>query len=164
MIEGFAIGLNWLNDTQMAEAIRDSAWLFPIFETAHVIAIVFVVGSILRLDLRLLGLIQRHRPVTEISEDMLPYTWTGFLFAAIFGFLLWASKPITYLEMAFFDVKLILLLLAGLNMLYFQFATWKTVGQWDHASVPPTSARFAGGLSMAFWISIVVCGRFMGFV
>jgi len=156
--------LQWLNDTPMAEAIRDSAWLFPAIETVHVVAIVFVVGSITRLDMRLMGLIQKHRPVTEISDEMLPYTWTSFVIAAIFGILLWTSKPIAYVGIAFFDVKMILMVLAGLNMLYFKFVTLKTVAQWDRAPLPPSSVRFAGAISMAFWVSVVVCGRFIGFV
>jgi hypothetical protein len=164
MIEWIVGILQSLHDTAIAEALRESAWLFPAVETAHVLALVFVFGSIARLDLRLMGLVQRHRAVTEIAEEMLPYTWVSFVFAAIFGLLLWVSKPIVYVEMVFFDVKLILMALAGLNMLYFQVVTLKTVGQWDRALIPPSSARLAGGMSMAFWASVVVCGRFMGFV
>ena len=164
MIGWFVSALQWLNDTAMAEAIRDSVWLFPAIETVHVVAIVFVVGSIARLDLRLMGLIQRHRPVTEMSEEMLPYTWTSFAIATIFGLLLWASKPITYLGIAFFDMKFILMFLAGINMLYFHFVTFRTVAQWDRASMPPPSVRAAGTISMAFWVSIVICGRFIGFM
>ena len=80
------------------------------------------------------------------------------------GLLLFASKPIAYLGMAFFDVKLILIMLAGLNMLYFENVTFKTVSQWDRDPLPPASARLSGGLSLAFWLSVVVCGRLMGFV
>jgi hypothetical protein len=164
MFDAINAGLQWLNDTTLAETIRDSLWLFPAMETVHVIAIVFVVGSITRLDLRLMGLIQRHRSVTELSEQMLPYTWTGFAVASVFGLLLWSSKPLTYLAMAFFDVKLVLMALAGVNMLFFQFVIFRNVDEWDRASIPPFSARFAGAMSIAFWVSVVICGRFIGFV
>jgi len=156
--------LNWLNDTTFAESIRDSVWLFPTFETIHVAAIVLVVGSIARLDLRLAGLMARDRPVTEIANEMLPWTWAAFVVATLFGFLLFASKPMVYLAMAFFDAKLILIVLAGLNMLLFQQITWKSVGRWDRAVLPPVAVRLAAGLSLAFWISVVICGRFIGFV
>lgn len=156
--------LQWLNDTPMAETIRDSVWIFPALETVHVIAIVLVVGSIMRLDLRLTGLVWRNRPVTEVSDEMLPYTWIGFVVATVFGLLLFASKPIVYLHMAFFDVKMILIALAGLNMLLFQHVTFKGVAKWNHAPFPPTAVRFAGSLSLAFWVSVVVCGRLIGFV
>ena len=156
--------LHWIDNTSFAEFARESLWLFPTMESIHVLAIVFVVGSITRLDLRLMGLIQRHRSITELSDQMLPYTWTGFAVATVFGLLLWSSKPLTYLGMAFFDVKLVLMALAGLNMLFFQFVTFRNVDQWDRAAVPPLAVRFAGAMSMAFWVSVVVCGRFIGFV
>ena len=154
----------WMNDTSLAESIRDSFWLFPLFETIHVAAIVLVIGSIARLDLRLAGLVGRDRPVTEVQSEMLPWTWAGFVVAAIFGLLLFVSKPMVYLAMAFFDVKMILILLAGLNMLTFQHMTFKSVGKWDRDPLPPVAVRLAGGLSLAFWISVVICGRFIGFV
>ena len=156
--------LQWVNDTPFAETIRESEWVFPAFETIHVVAIVLVLGSISRLDMRLIGLTSRGRAVTEVSDEMLPWTWASFGIATVFGLLLFASKPIRYLEIAFFDVKMILILLAGLNMLFFEYVTLKTVAQWDRDPVPPMSARVAGGLSLAFWLSVVVCGRFIGFI
>ncbi|HXJ00503.1 MAG TPA: DUF6644 family protein [Micropepsaceae bacterium] len=164
MSNPFVDALQWLNDTQMAEAIRDSVWIFPALETIHVVAIVIVVGSIMRLDLRLAGLVWRNRPVTEVSDEMLPWTWISFVIATIFGLLLFASKPLTYLGIAFFDVKMILIALAGLNMLVFQHVTFKGVAVWDRAPFPPTAVRLAGSLSLAFWISVLVCGRLIGFV
>jgi EamA domain-containing membrane protein RarD len=164
-IINFIVGiLQWINDTPVAHAIRNSSVLFPAIETLHVVAIVLVVGSITRLDMRLIGLVWRNRPITEVSEEMLPWTWISFVLATVFGLLLWSSKPIKYLEIGFFDVKMILLLCAGLNMLIFQFFTFRNVAQWDRDPIPPTAVRVAGALSMIFWIGVVVCGRFIGFV
>jgi hypothetical protein len=156
--------LQWLNDTNVAEAIRDSVWIFPAIETVHVIAIAFVVGSIMRLDLRLTGLVWRDRPVTEVSGQMLPWTWASFVVATIFGLLLFVSKPSTYLQIVFFDVKMFLIVLAGLNMVIFQQVIFKGVAKWDRSPMPPTAVRLAGSLSLAFWVSVLVCGRLIGFV
>jgi hypothetical protein len=156
--------LQWLNDTNVAEAIRNSVWIFPAIETVHVIAIAFVVGSIMRLDLRLAGLIWRDRSVSEISGQMLPWTWASFVVATIFGLLLFASKPFTYLQILFFDVKMFLIVLAGLNMVIFQQIIFKDVAKWDRSPMPPTAVRVAGSLSLAFWVSVLVCGRLIGFV
>jgi hypothetical protein len=86
----------------------------------------------------------------------------SFVIAAIIGLILWASKPMIYLGNAFFDVKLILL--AGLNMLYFQFVIHRTVAQWGAEPIPPRNVRAADALSIAFLVRVVVCGRFIGFV
>ena len=156
--------LQWINDQPLADNIRGSFWMFPAIETIHVIAIVLVLGSITRLDMRLMGLVWQNRPVTEVADEMLPWTWTSFVVATVFGLLLWSSKPIEYFQIAFFDVKMLLILLAGLNILLFQFVTFRTVAQWDRDPLPPPPARLAGALSMAFWLSVVICGRLIGFV
>ncbi|HEX5281275.1 MAG TPA: DUF6644 family protein [Micropepsaceae bacterium] len=156
--------LNWIDNSAFANAVRDSFWVFPSIETVHVVAMVIVLGSITRLDMRLMGLIWHDRPVSEVSEEMLPWTWTSFVIAAVFGFMLWASKPITYLGIAFFDMKMLLIILAGLNMLVFQFGIYRSVGAWDCDPVPPTGVRLAGAVSMACWLCVVVCGRLIGFV
>ena len=161
----FIIGiLQGINDLSFSEGMRGSFWMFPAFETLHVIAIVIVLGSITRLDMRLMGLIWRERPVTEVAAEMLPWTWTSFVIAAIFGLMLWMSKPLTYFGIAFFDLKMILMLLAGINMLFFQFVTFRDVAVWDRHPIPPPAARFQAALSLAFWLMVVVCGRFIGFV
>ncbi len=95
---------------------------------------------------------------------MLPWTWAGFALATLFGVLLFVGQPLRYVEVAFFDAKIILILLAGLNMLAFEYLTRRSVGRWDRAPIPPVQVRLAGGLSLAFWISVVICGRFIGFV
>jgi hypothetical protein len=156
--------LQWLNDSAVGESVRQSLWLFPAIETVHVAAIAIVVGSIARLDLRLAGLVERDRPVTEISGQLLPWTWASFGIASVLGLLLFAAKPFQYLGMAFFDVKMILILLAGVNMLVFELMTFRGVTQWDRSPLPPMAVRLAAGLSLAFWMSVVICGRFIGFV
>jgi hypothetical protein len=156
--------LTWIDASPMAEEIRVSLWLFPTLEIAHVAAIALVLGSIARVDLRLVGLASRNRSITEISREMLPWTWVSFVFATVFGLLLFVGQPIRYVEVAFFDAKMLLILLAGLNMLVFEYLTRRSVGRWDRAPTPPLQVRLAGALSLAFWISVVICGRLIGFV
>jgi Family of unknown function (DUF6644) len=156
--------LTWIDGTAMAEEIRISLWLFPALEIAHVAAIAIVLGSIACVDLRLAGLASRDRSITDVSREMLPWTWAGFALATLFGVLLFVGQPLRYVEVAFFDAKIILILLAGLNMLVFEHLTRRGIGRWDREPIPPLEVRIAGGLSLAFWISVVICGRFIGFV
>ena len=94
---------------------------------------------------------------------MLPITWTAFCLATLTGGLLFSSKAVHYLENWPFRLKMVLLALAGLNMLLFHFLTYRSVHDWDDADRAPSSARFAGALSLAFWIGVVVFGRWIGF-
>jgi hypothetical protein len=156
--------LTWIDGTQFAETIRISLWIFPALEIAHVAAIAIVLGSIVRVDLRLAGLVSRDRSISEISHEMLPWTWISFGLATLFGVLLFVGQPVRYVEIAFFDVKMLLIALAGVNMLVFEYVTRKGAGRWDRAAIPPVPVRITGGLSLAFWISVLLLGRLIGFV
>jgi hypothetical protein len=79
------------------------------------------------------------------------------------GFLLFASNAPKYLENAYFRGKLVLLTLAGLNMLVFQLAGRRGLAAWDRAAVPPARARLAAALSLVVWALVVACGRWIGF-
>src|SRR5262249_36829130 len=75
----------WLQGTSLAVYIHQTKWLFTTIEVVHVIAISVVIGSIAIVDLRLLGLASTKRPFTELAREILPWTWTAFIIAAIAG-------------------------------------------------------------------------------
>jgi hypothetical protein len=153
---------SWLENTQLATAIRESTWLFPTIETVHVFAIVLVVGTIMIVDLRLLNVSSRARSVTELTREVLPWTWAAFALAALSGGLLFTSSALKYVNNLPFRFKMVLLLLAGVNMLVFHRLTSRSIAGWDR-SVPPTQARVAGGLSLLLWFGVISLGRWIGF-
>jgi putative copper export protein len=153
-----------LGETGIATAIRESAWMFPTLETVHVLGIAFVVGSISMVDLRLIHLYARDRSVTEMLGEVLPWTWGGFVVAVTSGLLMFISKGAGYWESWTFRAKAVLLLAAGLNMLCFHLVTARTLREWDTSRQTPIAARIGGGLSLLLWISVVVFGRWTGFV
>ena len=155
--------LEAIETSPVGTAIAESGVLFPTIETGHVIALALVVGSIGMMDLRLIGLAGKKHAVTRLASDVLPWTWIAFVFAVITGALLFASSASTYWANPFFKVKLVLLALAGVNMAIFHFITYRTVHQWDIDAPTPSGAKLAGLLSLAFWIGVVVCGRWIGF-
>ena len=77
--------LQALEATPWGTAVRENTWLFPTIESIHVLALVLVVGSIMVVDLRLLNLASRQRSVKELTDDVLPWTWSAFVLAAITG-------------------------------------------------------------------------------
>jgi hypothetical protein len=153
----------WLESTRFATLIRTSTWMFPTIETIHVLFIVLVVGNIARFDLRLLSLAYRDRKVTEVYDEVVPWTWVCFGLAALAGFLLFSSHATTYYHNFPFRMKMLLLLMTGVNTAIFQQWTYSTVDRWDHEAAPPPAAKFAGGISLVFWIFIVAFGRWIGF-
>jgi hypothetical protein len=153
----------WVYDLPIADQIRSSALAFPWIESVHVLAITLVVGSMIVVDLRLLGLASGKRPVTQVLNDVLPVTWVAFAVAAVTGLLLFTSNSIEYVHNKPFQFKMIMMALAGLNMLVFHFVTFRAVGSWNDAVRPPPAARFAGAFSLLCWAGVVAFGRWIGF-
>ena len=154
--------LTWLQDLNFPTEIRESVWLFPTIETVHVFALVLVVGSIMTVDLRLLGLANRERPFSELAGEMLPWTWVAFTIAAGAGFLMFSSKAVIYYGNIPFRLKMCCLLLAGINMALFHLLGIRHLETWDRKQ-PPALAKFAGGASLLLWTTIVAAGRWIGF-
>jgi hypothetical protein len=153
----------FLEDSVVGQAVSQSLWMFPAIETLHVIALSLVVGSIAVLDLRLLDRSWRSRAVTELTQDILPWTWGAFAVAATTGALMFTSAANKYAADIPFRIKMILLLMAGLNMAVFHRFAYRGVHAWDQGPPTPRSAKIAGGLSLLFWIGVVACGRWVGF-
>jgi hypothetical protein len=82
--------------SRLGTTIAESTWMFPTIETVHVIALVTVLGTIMIMDLRLIGVASRDVAVTQLSKDTLPWTWVAFVLAAITGTLLFVSKATSY--------------------------------------------------------------------
>jgi hypothetical protein len=154
--------LTRLQDLSLPTQIRESDWLFPTIETVHVFALVLVVGTIMTVDLRLLGLTNKERPFSQVASEMLPWTWTAFAIAAIAGMLMFSSKAITYYSNIPFRLKMLCLVLAGINMALFHWLGTRRLADWDRGR-PPRAARLAGGASLLLWTTIVAAGRWIGF-
>lgn len=155
--------LQKLQDSPLGWTISGSAVLFPWIESVHVLAITFVVGSIAMVDLRLLGWAGRGDSLVRMSREIVPWTIGAFCIAAVTGALLFSSSAVRYWANGYFRAKLVLLVLAGLNMLVFHFITGRRMAEWPATGPLPVAARVAGGLSLVFWIVIVVFGRWIGF-
>lgn len=154
-LQDFAI---WLSETRLSAALTDSPAAFPAIESLHVIAITLVVGSIMIVDLRLVGLASRTRDPRDLIGAVLPVTWIAFVVAAVTGGLLFSANPISYSANFYFLGKLSLLVLAGINMIGFHLFSHRHLDR-EGAVLP----KLSGGASLALWVVIVAFGRWIGF-
>jgi hypothetical protein len=155
--------LIFIYSNPLAQTIRENELLFPWIEAIHVLAVTLVIGSIALVDLRLIGVRALNRAISNISKELLPITWMAFLAAAITGAILFTSNALSYSQNFYFISKIILLGLAGINMMCFQFIIGKNLDNWNHYQQLPIAARSAGAISLTLWISIIFCGRWIGF-
>jgi len=164
MSQSLLAAFQWLNDTPVGAGIRESTWWYPVLESVHSVGIILVLGSIWMLDLRLLGLGMRSQPVSRVAGRLLPWTWGGFAFQAVSGSLLLASEAARVYHIAYFWIKMGLLLLAALNALTFHAGVYRHVVEWDDAPAPPFRAKIAGALSLTLWVGVIGAGRAIGYV
>ena len=153
----------WLESRPLAEHIGFT-WWFPFLESIHVLAVGLVVGSILMVDLRLLGVTALSVPASRMTRELIPWTWGAFLLAVITGTGLFMTRASAYIENPAFQIKLIGLFLAGANMTWFQLRTFKQVDEWDNTAGTPVAARLAGATSLFLWIVVVFAGRWVGHI
>lgn len=148
---------DWLAQTPLAQAMTDSTWLFGTVEAVHVVALTTVLGSIGVVDLHLLGLAERGRATEPFIRSLLPLTWAGFTLAAITGSALIFANPQGYFANTFFLGKMVLLLVAGLNVLVFHHLVQ------PRAQGNTLAPRLSGGISLLLWLTIASFGRWIGF-
>jgi len=140
--------------------MRDTLPAMQVVEATHVLAAVVVLGTVLIVDLRLLGLADSSRGLTRISRETLPLTWIAFAIAVVTGSLMFTTSAEVYFANPAFRLKAIALLAAGLNMVLFQLVTARGIAD---TGAPPRSARIAGLLSVLLWTAVVLLGRWIGF-
>jgi hypothetical protein len=147
----------------MGTYIRESDWAFPTLESIHVFFLVIVFGSIILLDMRLVGVANLDRKVSAVTSDVMKFVWIAFAGAAASGLTLYTSYAHKYSLDPPTLIKFSAMALAGLNMLYYEMKIHPTMGSWDGDAKPPVNARLAGWISIALWLTVIFAGRWIGF-
>jgi hypothetical protein len=155
--------LHWVETTPLAIFVSQSTYGFAAIDMFHIAAVSVVFGTIAILDLRLTGMALSDFSVTDLSRQMLPWTWAAFAIAAITGVLMFTGQAVKYSANFAFLVKIALMAIAGLNVLVFHVMTYRGVAKWDHGVPAPWAAKLAGALSLAIWVAVAAYGRFTAY-
>jgi hypothetical protein len=154
----------WLDHTSVGTAIRQSLWLFPAIETVHLLGMAMLVGTVSVLDMRLLGWAARQRRVSQLAARLIPWAWVGFSVQVVTGVLLFSSEAVKIYANPAFRLKMLLLVVAGVQALIFQTIVSQKLPTWDERPSLPIAAKVIGLSSILLWVGIVTAGRFIGFV
>ena len=147
----------------IAKAMRENLWLYPSVEIVHIVGFVMLVGSVVMFDLRVLGL-SRQVPVRALARHLLPWSLAALVLIVPSGLLMFAAHANDFISNRAFQVKMGLLLAAGLNAAIFHTGPYRSVAQWDTAVAAPGWARVSVALSIAIWLSIIACGRLLAYL
>ena len=153
----------WLASTPGSIALHESRYMFLLILTVHVLTLALFAGTVLMIDLRLLGVTMRRVPASEVVRRLLPWSVAGLLLMVVSGALLFYSAPLVRYHNVFFRFKLAVLVFAVLNSWIFHVTVFRRVAEWDLDPVPPRTARLAGGLSLVSWAAIITAGRMMAY-
>jgi uncharacterized membrane protein len=152
-----------LQNVGWATALRESQLMFPFIEGLHLLGLAFIMGPVLMLDFRLAGIAWQDTPVSKIAKTFVPYSLFGAFVMFATGLILFCAEAVRCYNSGWFRIKLVLLLVAGLNAAYFHMKTQATWSTWDTLAVPPPEARRAGILSMVFWTGVIFAGRWTAY-
>ena len=155
--------VEWLANTEWSIALHESRHAYAIIESIHVWALCLFVGFAVLLDLRLIGVIFRGVPVSHMTKRLLPWTKLGFVVMVVTGVALFYAIPLRTSYNVFFRVKVILLILAGLNAFAFHNGIYRNIAKWDTEVPTPRAARHAGMASLVLWAAIVFSGRLIAY-
>jgi hypothetical protein len=149
----------WVSEFENSIALRESQYVMPWVFVLHVVSLSMFAGTILMMDLRLLGIGYMQTPFSQVQRRLFPWQMGGMTAAALTGLALVFGNPLNYVTNIIFWVKMLAIVLAGLNALAFHFITEYTLVDWDSGARPPFGAKLAGALSIILWANVIVSGR-----
>ena len=147
-----------IDNSFFGHGIRNSRWLFPFVEIFHLLALGLLGGTILIVNLRLLGIRFRREPVSELARDVQPLMVGSLVVMLVSGFFLFSSESIKMYSNGAFRIKMVFLLLA----IVFTFTFHNKVMMSDETHVSPLMRKLAAVLSLVLWCGVGLAGRAIG--
>jgi hypothetical protein len=154
--------LVWLESSGLGEAMRKSAWMYPIVEIVHILGFALLVGATVMFDLRVLGF-ARGLPVRPLARHLLPWAWAGVALVIPAGLMMFTAHATEFATNPAFLLKLALLAGAGINAALFHAVPYRSADTWDTRGGAPGLARAGAGLSILLWIGVIACGRLIAY-
>jgi len=141
-----------LQHTGWVETLATSRWLYALVTVVHYSTVLFCVGTIVLLDLRILGAAYRNQTPSVLAEQLRPWTWIGLAALAVSGFLLFATEAGSFATATPFRLKIVVVLLAVVSAL----ATEWSLPKWDRAPAMPVTAKVVALISILLWLGAML--------
>jgi len=148
----------WVNDLGWSVAIRESIWFYAFDQAFHLVALGVFFGSVLVVDLRLLGTGLRQQPLAQVARDAQPWFIGAFLALLITGIPQLMSNAMRQYYSEFFWFKMEVMLVA----LVFTFTLRRKVTLAEEGRVAPIWLKLVGITSIALWLGVAIPARLIG--
>jgi len=154
------VGSEWIKSASIASFVLGRPWVWPASETLHFIGLALLLGVVLVVNLRMLG-IGKNLPFAALHR-MLPLGILGFAINSMTGMLFFIATPGQYTQNVAFFWKIVLVMLAGVNLLYLtMFDEPWALGPGDDA---PLTSKVIAASAIFLWIGVIYCGRMLPFI
>jgi hypothetical protein len=153
-----------LYDSNLGTSLRESIYAFPLVEGAHLIGLAFSFGLLMFIDLRLLGVFLKSEPIQELLHSLRPWLLGGFAVTIATGILLFIATATKVILLPVFYLKLVFILLAGINAIVFELKWGKNVDDWGSDSILPSAVKYAGLASLVLWSVVIITGRLIPYL
>jgi hypothetical protein len=155
---------DWIQNTELSFQIG-ATWVFPLLESIHVLSVVFLFSSILIVDLRIMRVSALNYPIQLVYKELVPWSWAAFAISCISGLGLFISRPGAYAENPAFQIKMCLLLLAGVNLALFKLKSSNDKAHAEDVNQYAFSREeYQACLSVLIWASVIFAGRWIGHI
>ena len=151
MPDSWVIFCEWLQNTAVGLWVSGTIWGYPYVQLVHFFGLSLWVGTIVMVDLRLLGLAGRRQTASQLAEQLSPLKWAGLGIAAIGGVLLFLGIAATYIVNIAFLIKVPLVLVG----IAYHIVIQRNMHKWGQSLATPPLAKLAGFAELALWIGIV---------
>ena len=154
--------LEMIQQTSFADGLRTSTWIYPITLTLHSVGLALLVGVLVVIDLRIIGLV-RSLPLLPLKRLML-LVWIAFVVNATTGVMLFTTDAMKFYYSTAFRFKLSSIAVGIVLAMLMTSSVLKVADKFDRAEAAiPVSAKLLAGLSILMWLSAIAFGRYMAY-
>ncbi len=154
---------DWLSRTPPSLVIQNVTWIVPAVQTVHIACIAIVMGAMVMLDFRILGLAGRGQPLSVLINRLMPWVWWALIVLLLTGAALITGEPARSLENPAFQLKMVLLLCACALVLTVERGVRTDSAFWDMKPSRKTAAKIIAIASLFLFAAIVFAGRWIAY-
>jgi hypothetical protein len=150
----------WFDGSAIGAWVRDSRWIFPAIEAVHIVALALLFGAIVVLNLRLLGLTLKDKPVAQLARELSPWVLVSLIIILASGVLLFSSEALKAYGSVPFQIKMLFLFAA----MIFHYTLYGRLTRSSDAAISPVWGKLAAIVSILLWLGVGLGGRGIGFL
>ena len=154
----------WVSHTSLSVWLQHKPWVVPTSQSIHIVSVSIVFASAVLISLRILGLSVAGRSVGQLVRTLTPWMYSALAVLLATGALQTIIEPRRQFGAWVFWVKMGLIVVVVILTTVFARGVTRDAHRWDSRVSSPPLAKLFAVVSLALWIGIIYCGRFIGYM